>query len=589
MLGPFLIWNNATQQFESHSALFDGAENVSFTPASDASDLTKMTFVADIKITDIPHYGGIFGVGGSDGILIYQSKIYFMLAGGASANLFGVELFDDSAHYGQLYVGIDTTQVTPSDRIVIKWNNVPLTLSGSYPAQNYSLVGFCKALAHYLGMGNGANYGKFYCSEMAFLPGVIESSDSFYDSDTNSMKDLTALNPEHWLRFQSFDLVPVMTSNTTPSGTASATTEYSGTYAAWKAFNGVVSGSSNNWSTSIGNTTGTLTYDFEKDITLKSYAIVGGGDDGADASPNTWTVEVYDGVSWNVSDTVSGETGWGDGERRHFTVDTELTGSQVRLVVTANDGDANFLNVREFDPLSDTLDGLGANSGSEGDWTVNGDVEHTSDSPENNVCTLEHATGGTGLSDGNRLITDNGVMMNSVFALPVGKWIAGVKIINGGGSRHCIGLRDADKVSATAGSMATFKAWFIDGYDGALWAKGVLSASGHYTGTLPLPANTLEMIAVEVKANGDADVWWWIDGSWVQGDPATGASPSFADITPTGGEWFIGHATGSNTDDNQYYFAFDHMPSAMQAAVPEGFLTLEGKNDATFNTPATVS
>ena len=63
---------------------------------------------------------------------------------------------------------------------------------------------------------------------------------------------------------------PTMTSATTPSGSASSSSQYSADYAAWKAFNGVATRDANqSWQTPNGsNTNQWLEYDFPSSITV---------------------------------------------------------------------------------------------------------------------------------------------------------------------------------------------------------------------------------------------------------------------------------------------------------------------------------
>ena len=147
------------------------------------------------------------------------------------------------------------------------------------------------------------------------------------------------------------DQIPTMTSHTAPSGTASASTEYSGTYAAWRAMD---DSNATNWSTTSGNTLGWLAYEFAAAETIASYALTGGGGDGVDSNPQAWTLDYWTGSEWTTLDTVTGETGWSDNEKRTFTIDSPVSASKYRIDVTANNGDANFLNIKEFELFDPT-------------------------------------------------------------------------------------------------------------------------------------------------------------------------------------------------------------------------------------------
>ncbi|MHB0943219.1 discoidin domain-containing protein [Paenibacillus sp. ALE1] len=99
------------------------------------------------------------------------------------------------------------------------------------------------------------------------------------------------------------NLIPTMTSNTTPSGTASASTEYGDRWKAWNAFDHSVD--DYGWVAASGNTTGWLCYKFPSSIRITRYTITMRSGSHAE-SPNTWTFEgSSDGAAWSVLDTRS--------------------------------------------------------------------------------------------------------------------------------------------------------------------------------------------------------------------------------------------------------------------------------------------
>lgn len=147
------------------------------------------------------------------------------------------------------------------------------------------------------------------------------------------------------------DLVPSMTSATLPSGTASASTEHSATYAAWKAFD---KDRATAWMSS--NTAGehTLTYQFGTAKVVAGYSIQSpsGTATGALApayppgnwAPRRWAMEgSNDGSTWVLLDTRTGETGWSDSERRFYTFKNETAYSYFRLRISdRNDSNATW-------------------------------------------------------------------------------------------------------------------------------------------------------------------------------------------------------------------------------------------------------
>ncbi|MGR6760458.1 discoidin domain-containing protein [Paenibacillus sp. T2-29] len=99
------------------------------------------------------------------------------------------------------------------------------------------------------------------------------------------------------------NLIPTMTSNTAPSGIASASTEYGDRWKAWNAFDHLVD--DYGWVAASGNTTGWLCYKFPSSLRITRYTITMRSGSHAE-SPNTWTFEgSSDGAAWSVLDTRS--------------------------------------------------------------------------------------------------------------------------------------------------------------------------------------------------------------------------------------------------------------------------------------------
>lgn len=69
-----------------------------------------------------------------------------------------------------------------------------------------------------------------------------------------------------------------------------------------------------------------------------------------DRAPRDWTLEgSLNGVDFFVIDTVTGQSGWGNGEKRSFTCDDISTAYRhFHVIVTANNGDAGYLQIGEI-------------------------------------------------------------------------------------------------------------------------------------------------------------------------------------------------------------------------------------------------
>ncbi len=142
---------------------------------------------------------------------------------------------------------------------------------------------------------------------------------------------------------QAVNQVPVMTSNTAPSGTASANSETDATHAAWHAFDG------NNgtfWQPTRADAPWTLAYAFAAATTVNYYRIYPGG-----ACPLSWTFEGSDdGSTWTVLDTQTNVQSWA-GFAQDFFPATEASFKRYRLNITNSIGGATaaIVQIQSFD------------------------------------------------------------------------------------------------------------------------------------------------------------------------------------------------------------------------------------------------
>lgn len=140
-----------------------------------------------------------------------------------------------------------------------------------------------------------------------------------------------------------------MSAASTPSPfVASASSQYSSTYAAWRAFNGLSQDIGSYW---IGTGQGV---DWLKlDIgdgnakTLSGYIIQVNKIPEPNRASKNWTMEgSNDNSIWDTLDTVTDQTSWSSGQDRYFTCDTTSTAYRYfRLNITANNGDANYTQI----------------------------------------------------------------------------------------------------------------------------------------------------------------------------------------------------------------------------------------------------
>ena len=146
--------------------------------------------------------------------------------------------------------------------------------------------------------------------------------------------------------------VPTMTTNTAPSGTASADSEASGKEA-YKAFDG---NPATEWQASTVPGTHYLQYEFPAATVINGYSIRSSATNqnvsvgtatyivpGSLRAPRTWTIEgSNDGFTTSaVLDQRAGETGWGDGETRYYTFVNKIAFEAYRLNITdTNESDS---------------------------------------------------------------------------------------------------------------------------------------------------------------------------------------------------------------------------------------------------------
>jgi hypothetical protein len=127
------------------------------------------------------------------------------------------------------------------------------------------------------------------------------------------------------------DLVPTMTSNTAPSGTASAESNDS---TAYRAFNG----GATNWTSGAGFPHW-LAYEFTSAQTLNKYRINCGYSGGMSINycPSHWTFEgTNNGVDWTTLDTETDSCDWVAYQYSDFTFDNSESFTKYRVNITDN-------------------------------------------------------------------------------------------------------------------------------------------------------------------------------------------------------------------------------------------------------------
>ncbi|UOK65274.1 discoidin domain-containing protein [Paenibacillus sp. OVF10] len=135
-------------------------------------------------------------------------------------------------------------------------------------------------------------------------------------------------------------MIPAMTSNTTPQGVAAASTTYSASLEAWKAFDKNTADAgwlmeSNKWNGAW------ISYTFPQPTVINKYGIKGPNSNASTDNAKSWRFEgSNDGTNWTVLDTKTNQPAWSTGEYREYVFTNKDTYKTCRLVFTANNGGA---------------------------------------------------------------------------------------------------------------------------------------------------------------------------------------------------------------------------------------------------------
>lgn len=159
--------------------------------------------------------------------------------------------------------------------------------------------------------------------------------------------------------WDSGNIIPAMTSNTTPSGVASASSIYSEASPAWRAFDKNVDLP---WITADGVKKGWLSYEFTSSKVINAYAITAPSDASvAKQSPKDWTFEAFDSKleEWVVLDTCMNQTGWTNKLKRMYLINNIKAYEKYRINITNNNGATiTYIGELEMFDVSGTIRSL---------------------------------------------------------------------------------------------------------------------------------------------------------------------------------------------------------------------------------------
>lgn len=135
------------------------------------------------------------------------------------------------------------------------------------------------------------------------------------------------------------NVIPTMTSNTTPSGIVETNVNILAGTSAYQAFDGI---GTTYFHSAINNTVGWLSYEFEKKTIINKYSLLCQLNY-RDRAPKRWTFEgTNDGVSWDVLDSQSNQAVWTNNVKNVYTFNNEKSYKRYRININENNG-GNYL------------------------------------------------------------------------------------------------------------------------------------------------------------------------------------------------------------------------------------------------------
>lgn len=156
------------------------------------------------------------------------------------------------------------------------------------------------------------------------------------------------------------NVIPIMTSNTSPSGEASASSTYAD-YLAYKAFDQsyYTGGSASAWVSQMYTSTGWLKYTFSEQKCITKYTIVSRiSASNLKELPKNWTFEAWDQQlnQWIILDTRTDVTDWEKSVIKEFTFTNNQYYNSYRINITANGGYSAYVVIGELE-MMETVSG----------------------------------------------------------------------------------------------------------------------------------------------------------------------------------------------------------------------------------------
>ena len=294
----------------------------------------------------------LFNSGAGDDIA-FDAADQLIWTDGSGLSYKTTQVFRDPTAWGHLLFAWNTTLATAGDRARIYHNGVEITAfaTETNPDQNDEFE-----ISNTVDQTIGANEGgteEFdgYLSQVHLVDGTQLTPTSFGEFDDNGVWRPIEFSTTGVTGYGG-NVIPTMTSNSAPSGIASASAEESASYAAWK---GVDGSTGTYWSSYSSTPTQTWGYEFASAKTITQYVITARGSASYDL--DDWTFEGYNGSTWDVLDTVTGEATWTASEKRVFQFSNTTAYTKYQINVTSS---GNYIGFQEIE-MMEASTGYGTN------------------------------------------------------------------------------------------------------------------------------------------------------------------------------------------------------------------------------------
>lgn len=150
--------------------------------------------------------------------------------------------------------------------------------------------------------------------------------------------------------------IPIMTSNTSPSGIASASSVYSIDFLPWKAFNGTAVNNLDAWVSANNQAESHIQYEFPNEIIIGKYSVQSYNVVGSSMyDPKDWRFEGFnEGTSsWDVLDIQTGQS-FTQAQTKEYEIPNRIRRKKHRLVILSANG-GNRVAIAEIKMFEKTI------------------------------------------------------------------------------------------------------------------------------------------------------------------------------------------------------------------------------------------